>query len=666
MGAVSTKPPDFPPASFPPIPAEAASSVPPTEAKASPEATEPAQDVTLEATPLHTPVPAQAAPASEPPRPTTTEAVPPNPPPSEPTVTTSPVQPADATVTEEALPPALAASWAMPPLNPERAARRRTRAGSFAGGVILPVALATAVPGGVTAWLASDVSAPEIPAEARPTAVATEPIRQALQSAEQQATLMGQGAQDALRLEAKRAAYRGAALVEQEQKRLQQEQAHAIALEAALTRNPALAQKPRPPIALTALEPFLARTGLTSPVDAQEGEVVLAPDGNPLGGIIPEAFQAMIPAQDRSGTDGAERTSYRAPVGNTGLSVVAVRKLPKTASLPSLEEVENSLVQMSAGARQMAATIEEMQQEHERLRIRLFSAAAAALLSGLLGALLCVLGLRSRVVRPLRELREQVERVRAGGRPLPSDERDPYHDLDVALAEIADRLAEERARADERAARAGILDSVMEACQRAQKDDLTARPSTGDGPEGLVALAVGNLLDTFEERAVRVRVQATTLLEHLEAAVQQAGQPSVPSEAVRAVELIRTRVENLMPLAGLLRTLTARLSALADQAAPNAPLADELRKLTAALAPRSQAVGALLTDLQQGTERLQQAFAQAASGTTPESLRRAREAAEDLAKGARTPRLALTFPVMVGALRDLPLQDLKGKLEMDA
>ncbi|MBI5493396.1 MAG: hypothetical protein HY904_00105 [Deltaproteobacteria bacterium] len=572
--------------------------------------------------------------------------------------------PADPPAAPPPAPVAVApASWSMPPVNPERSVRR-VRPGTFAGGVGLILALACLAPsvvgvGWVAGWWgASQEPAPDV--ELGPMARDVEVVRRAVSRARDEMQQLYEPAMAVSRVEARRSAYRGAALVDGEVKRLQQEQAHAVELEAALTRQPALASKQKqPPIPPAALEPFLRRVGLTTPADSAEGEVVVDESGSGVGGAVPAGFEALVAASAGTGTAESEgRVAQRAPVAGQGLYVVAVRRLPVAVAPGSFNDVGHSLDRLMETARTVPDALERSQERAEADRRALTWGPFLALAAGLLLAVLAWRQVRLRVVEPLRYFREQLERVRSGLLPDVVDPRTPLADLHGALASLAEHLQAARAEEDERRARSSVLDSIIDACRRAQQGDYTARPASGAGSEGLAALAVCHMLDAVEQRALRLRTQAQALNEALGKAEETAAPTLQSPHLAAALETLRKRLDSLAPLSGLLRNLAARLQSLSAQGNPTL-VQEDLARLSAAVAPRASAVAALLNDMQDNARRLSEALSDARGASMTEALTRARAAAIELARDARTPRMDESFPGFLSALRGVAPPELE-------
>ncbi len=595
--------------------------------------------------------------------------VPPDPPPAPPAaVEASPPAP-DLPALFPEIPPAPSlpqpsvappASWTLPQLNPERATARRLRPGRFAGGMAPALVLAALAPVVALALALGGVlgPAPEVPQE-----LGVDPrlqqdaaaLREALVKAQAEAAAIHAPVTSISRVEARRAAYRGAALVESEIRRLQQEALHAAELEAALTRNPSLAQKNKqPPVAPAALEPFLRKVGLTTPAESAEGEVVLDDAGNALGAPVPPGFVAVMQAAatpEANGTAELEgRVAVRAPVQGGSLTVVAVRKLPDVARPQAFDGVEAALDRLTAGTQQLPAALAVVRSQVDAQTFRLRLAAFLALVVAVAGLLLALRQWRVRVVEPLRDVRAHLEQVRAGVASEPTAANVPLSDLHALLEEVAAQLAASRDAQDAARERAAALDSILDACRRAQQGDLTARPAAGPGTEGLAALAVSHLLDTVEQRALRVRTQARALLETLSAAEQMSA-PSLQAPAITTpLQTIHKRLESLAPLSGLLRNLAARMQSLSAQGDLKV-VAEDLTRLATAVAPRAQAVAALLTDLQDNARKLEEALGSARATPVTEVLARARAAAAEMARDTSAQHMDESFPGLLSALR---------------
>lgn len=561
-------------------------------------------------------------------------------------------------------PPVEQPAWILPPTNPERARRRRTRPGRFAGGLVPAILAACLLPaiisgGYALQWWGTPQEAAPPPVDLSPMRADVEKVKGAVTRAQEEMKALYEPSFQMARLEARRSAYRGAALVEQEIRRINQEQQHAVALEAALTRQPALAGKQKnPPLAPPLLEPFLKTVGLTSPLDALEGEVVVDEAGNGVGAPLPEAFKALVEASAAGPAEVEGRIAQRAPVKGMGVFVVAVRKLPAAMEPRAFSDVGPSLDRLLDTSQRVPEQLQVLKDGQARVEERLKMGAWLGLVMGVLMAALALWRYRVRVLEPLRHVRDNVERVRSGGRPEDVAAKIPLHDLHVALQEIAQRLQDTRDEAEANKQKSAVMDGIMDACQRAQQGDYTVRPSVGDGSEGLTALAVSHLLDAVEERAVRARTQARSLLESI-SACEQMSAPSLEAPSVRApLETIQKRLESLLPLSGLLRNLAARLQTLTTQ--PNIQLVHEdLARLATAVAPRAQAVAALLADLQDNARKLGEALGGGHGSGMTDALARARQAAADLARDTRSTRADESFPGLLSAMRGVPPPELE-------
>ena len=554
----------------------------------------------------------------------------------------------------------------LPTPNPERS-QRRVRAGRFMGGIMLPTAVALAAPPVILVamhwpvlWETQDTTA----VAALPAAMQEDGavLSQAVAEARRQMAKADGPAAVMAKTECKRAAFRGAMLVDQEVARLRLEARHAVALEAALTRNPALAQKEKPvALAPAQIEPFLQRAGLTTPAGASEGEVVLDQTGAGIGGPLPVAFMELLAAASEA-SDGTAtvdgRVAWRAPVKDTPWFVVAVRTLPPVANPSSLDTALQAARRLEDASKVVGPALGSATARTQAQQQRMVRTALLLALAGVLGTLLVLARLRTRVVAPLRELRAQLERVRAGLRPQTPTHQDALADLHTALAGVAEQLADAQALGGAVAERNRTLEEVMEVCRRAERGDLTARPSLSSGPEGLTALAVTHLLESVERHAARIRTQSRAVLDGLSAAEQMRA-PTLEAPAIREpLDLLKQRLDALAPLPNLLRNLASRMTQLAGQR-ELAVVVEDLQRLSAALAPRAQAAAALLADVVAQHGRLLQALGEARSRSVDEALTRARQAAQDLVKDARAQRGDNSIPTVLAGLAGLPPAELQ-------
>jgi hypothetical protein len=452
------------------------------------------------------------------------------------------------------------------------------------------------------------------------------------------------------RLEAKRAAVRGAMLVELE-------------LSRGFSKVGARNLVEPDPAAWTS---FLQRVGLTSPVSATEGEVVVNAHRVAKGGAVPPAFAPfVVGTQGPMEGDGA--VGYGAPVTDTGWSVVAVRQVKLGGLPPSLAALKAAAHSLDRSLAAVPRELHSFQRKQDALLEQVRSMVAVGLGMGLLCALVMMVTLRAHVMGPLSRVRTQLERLCAGTPPLPVSQGEPMGDLHAGVAEVARCLEEARQAAAAHAQRGVFLDHLADACRRAMHGDLTARPSITEGTEGHAAVALTHLLDAMEERGVRVKGQARRVA----AALQSLG-PSTPPMGAGPADTGQTcsqqqsAVNGLLALAPVLQTLSARLATLGQEVdnGGNRLVADELRRRSEALPPRAQALERVLTDLTQSHGEL--------SGSTRENplrmgfsqaLRRAQDAAEDLAREAGLVRTSDAFPAVVAALRDLPPSALQDAME---
>jgi len=592
---------------------------------------------------------------------------------SEPTPPTQPTADSPAaTPPAPESPPDLAATWdppepqalVLPQTSPDRADRRRTRPGRFLGGLVPILAASVTIPGALCAALLMDAAGRSDDVGSTSLSTVGEDaaaIRAALADAEQEVRALSEPAFQMARVEAKRAAYRGAILVEQEARRLGQEQQHALVLEAALARNPALganAARKLPPVAPASLEPFIRRVGLASPGDADEGEIVVDDAGAVVGGVVPLAFSELI-TQVKDGTaELGGRVVWRAPVTGQPLSVIAVRKLPAGREPVALATVSSRLARMERAASQVPKLLGAMAQQRTTLVARLHEAVALSVAASLLCLVVALFELLRRVIRPLRAVREDVERVRSGSRPIPGPLPHALQDLHASLDDVAQRLQDARTLEDVRTAREAVLDGIMEACARAQAGDFTARPRNADGGEGMAALAVAHLLDDVEQRVLRMRSLAANLQGEL-AACDVSVTGSLPPDTRTSVDLLKARIETLNVVPTLLKNVCIRLDALAAHPQATA-LSEDVKKLSAAVLPRALAVTSVLKEMQDAASRLtSQLSASTAPVQASDALARARNLAQELARETRSVRVEQSFPAMVGALRDLGPSELR-------
>jgi hypothetical protein len=561
------------------------------------------------------------------------------------------------------LEPAPVTQVTLPQLSPERSVRRQ-RAGQFLGAALPAMGLLAMFPALLPAALQVDTweeaaeptagSPAQLDAASRAIRGAVEDVRAQVREAD------GPAAQLA-RTECKRAAYRGAALVEQEIRNLQLTARHALQLEAALTRQPALAQKEKPaPVEPAQLEPWARKVGLTTPEDGVEGEVLMTEQGGVVGATLPAAFAALVAQlEDGGSSEAGGRVAWRARVPGSAYAVVAVRRLPPAVNPAALDDVLKHSARLQEEVAASAVRVQEAEALSAEMRRDRRNTMAATLMAGLVVTLLLGLVLRRQVVAPLREFRSELDRVRAGQRPIVPVNKDALADLYVALGDLADRLSDAQAATARAQARQKSLDDVMDVCRRAELGELTARPTLSDGPEGLLALSVAHLLESLEQQAARIRVQARTVMEMLSTVGQLSAAPTPDAPAIREpLDVMKARLESLTPLPNLIRNLAARLAALAQQKDP-AVIIEDLQRLATALAPRAGAAGALLTDVEEQHRRLLEALSAQRTAAVSDALSRAQEAAADLTREARVWRGDGSIPTVLAGVRNLSNADLQ-------
>ena len=78
-----------------------------------------------------------------------------------------------------------------------------------------------------------------------------------------------------------------------------------------------------------------------------------------------------------------------------------------------------------------------------------------------------------------------------------------------------------------------------------------------------------------------------------------------------------------------------------------------------AVAPRAQAVAALLADLQENARKLGEALGGTQGSSMTETLAQARQAAADLARDARSTRTDGSFPSVLSAMRGVEPTELE-------
>jgi hypothetical protein len=547
-----------------------------------------------------------------------------------------PVAPSDA---DQPVPSQSAPEWVASHSAPQRA-RRRVNAQRFWGWSLPWWGALALVPAAVMATLENDL--PPMPAAtvAGEPAPSLAPLDNALDALGAQVE-QGQGpAAQMARTECKRAAYRGAALVDQELR-------HVAGATDVATRN--------------AVENLARRVGLTTPLDGTEGEVLLNADGSAVAGVVPHLFAPLLEGVKDGTAEQNGRVLWKVRVGQSSYWVAAMRALP-----PAVDGAALAAVKQQADA--LRGWLEKQQQTPRGDEG--WAAWGAAVQSsveprvgllGLVGALCAAVWLvlvRRHVTVPLQTLRTDLDRVRAGQRPMEPATPDGLAEWRRVLGDISERLHDVQVAALRGAERQKALEDLVEVCRRAERGDLTARPSSTPGPEALVGLALTHLLESMEQQVARIRVQARTVLESIGVAGQMTA-PTADAPAIKEpLETLRQRLDSLGPLPNLIRNLSTRLGGLTQQR-ELAVVTEDLKKLAAALAPRAQAAAALLKDADDQRKRLADALTASQGTGAQDALDRARKAAGDLCDDARAWRADGSIPTVLASVRDLPAHELQ-------
>lgn len=283
--------------------------------------------------------------------------------------------------------------------------------------------------------------------------------------------------------------------------------------------------------------------------------------------------------------------------------------------------------------------------------------AFGALALSLVLSLALGLWLRADLSRGLTALEARLRLLASGQPSARGDETRPgeLHALDDVADALCATLGTLREREEAARAHGERLFALAERVDAIANGDLSTRlPPSDDVAEASLAAAVNRLVDAFERRVVRLKSHARLL----SSSGTSTTPPAFDEGEDDPVALVEKRVGGLRPIPPLLNDIAGRLATLSRMPRGEPRVADDLARLSEAIAQRARAAQALFDSLEAQLPRLPRDAGQEGAGLSADQQR----ALEKLAEELEALTVDTSLPRLVESLPDLSAGDVASRL----